>query len=324
MDFSTGIVGGPKRRISYQSIAEGLYVEPVPGRHAELAGSPSKKVIRNALTRLASEKPPLIVRRLPQDYLVFFLPLSFRDQSVQNRRGRGRAGGEDTPTGALSYDIPAPHEATPSDEGHTEIPRSGIHPVSDLISNLSSSCKSGGKESEVVAAAANDDFIPTTSEEWQSIFMSIFEYSFNRINSSKVISLFDNWCERRIPIKIVKTAVKTVRLRGKGKPGSPIYFTDIVNDLVTTHNANHSQTRLTSASPSPDPMSRIPCTRPGCDRLADRLVGIEHCCNECIDAEGGFVYALYRWGHDREPTEKELQRHTSRTQRFQQHQQHTN
>ena len=88
MDYATGLVG-IARGISYQGIAETLYVEPVAGRHSPTTGKPSLKAIRNAIAEL--EKAGLIERKSTSQKLIFFLPLAVRDQSVQKRRGRGGA-----------------------------------------------------------------------------------------------------------------------------------------------------------------------------------------------------------------------------------------
>lgn len=51
MDVATGLVGTAKRRISYQSLAEEMYVDPIPGVRG--SGSPSKTQLRRAITALA-------------------------------------------------------------------------------------------------------------------------------------------------------------------------------------------------------------------------------------------------------------------------------
>ena len=51
MDVATGLVGTHKRRISYQSLAEEMYVDPIPGVRG--SGSPSKTQLRRAMMALA-------------------------------------------------------------------------------------------------------------------------------------------------------------------------------------------------------------------------------------------------------------------------------
>lgn len=89
MDYGTGVVG-IARGISYQSIAEALYVEPVRGRHA--SGAPTKKAVRVAVDALVAAG--ILVRMdhpTRRDALVFRCVFAVTDQSVQNMRGTSGA-----------------------------------------------------------------------------------------------------------------------------------------------------------------------------------------------------------------------------------------
>lgn len=83
MDFATGVVG-VKRRISYQSISEELYVEPHQGIKG---GSPTINELRRAIQWL--ERAGLVTRNAAsnkgQKQLVFQLVHASRDQSVRNK-----------------------------------------------------------------------------------------------------------------------------------------------------------------------------------------------------------------------------------------------
>lgn len=82
VDYKTGIVG-IKRGISYQSIAEELYIEPHVGM--QHTGSPSKQKIRRALQGLI--KAELISSIKHEKKLVFKCSLLTRDESAQNKAG---------------------------------------------------------------------------------------------------------------------------------------------------------------------------------------------------------------------------------------------
>jgi hypothetical protein len=71
MDYNTGIVGGKKRRISYQSIREEMYIVPRRGVSRSDTGSQTKSEIRRALKHL--ERIGLIEKISPKndDHLVF-------------------------------------------------------------------------------------------------------------------------------------------------------------------------------------------------------------------------------------------------------------
>lgn len=86
VDYATGIVG-VKRRISFASLEESLYVEPVQ-RRGETA-APTKKQIRVMLDQL--KRAGLIERMGADKPLIFRLPLLSQDNSVQNLMGTSRA-----------------------------------------------------------------------------------------------------------------------------------------------------------------------------------------------------------------------------------------
>ncbi len=81
MDYATGIVG-QKRRISYQSLAEELYIEPHKGYQS---GSPCKSKIRRGLKGL--ENAGLISKVEGECGLVFKCALATWDFSAQNKVG---------------------------------------------------------------------------------------------------------------------------------------------------------------------------------------------------------------------------------------------
>jgi hypothetical protein len=82
MDYQTGVVG-IKRRISYQSISEEMYINPHCGIEKSETGSPNKAKIRRALTRL--EKIGLLEKINNKDYLIFKCVFAKRDYSVQKQ-----------------------------------------------------------------------------------------------------------------------------------------------------------------------------------------------------------------------------------------------
>lgn len=79
MDKHSSIVG-VKRRISYQSLSEALYVEPHPGIQS---GSPSKAQLRRALKGL--ERAGLISIQSVEKQLILKCLLAGKDNFVQNK-----------------------------------------------------------------------------------------------------------------------------------------------------------------------------------------------------------------------------------------------
>jgi hypothetical protein len=78
MDRKTFIVG-IKRRISYQSLSEALYIEPHPGIQS---GSPSRQQLRRVIKGL--ERSGLIHIQSTDKHLVLKCRLANTDNSVQN------------------------------------------------------------------------------------------------------------------------------------------------------------------------------------------------------------------------------------------------
>lgn len=87
MDGETQITG-IKRGISWQSLSEEMWIDPVRGSTAS-AGSPSKKKLRCAARRLLRKG---LLDVLSEDkQLIFKCVLASRGYSVKNMKGRGRA-----------------------------------------------------------------------------------------------------------------------------------------------------------------------------------------------------------------------------------------
>lgn len=132
MDFSTCVVG-VKRKISWQSLSEELYIEPVAGILTTETGSPGKQQIRRAAKEL--ERVGLIEIKSSGTRLIFKCLLATRDKSVQNQA-------DTRPTPFL--DIGKPRRNTVK-QGVSEVEKSqavpphfaqaDTPPVSGIISN---------------------------------------------------------------------------------------------------------------------------------------------------------------------------------------------
>ena len=85
MDTATRIVGITSP-ISYRSIREDIYAEPIRGRHTDKSGSPTIKAIRSAIENII--EAGLLEKRTAESSLVFFLPfatLSHLGHEMTNR-----------------------------------------------------------------------------------------------------------------------------------------------------------------------------------------------------------------------------------------------
>ena len=83
MDYSTGIVGGSKRRISLRSLQEIMFVNPRSGVLKKNTGIPHESKIRRAIKQLTEIG---LIRAISRGkYLIFELPFATRDQSARKQ-----------------------------------------------------------------------------------------------------------------------------------------------------------------------------------------------------------------------------------------------
>jgi len=108
MDYGTGVVG-VRRKVSWQSLSEALYIEPHQGIKG---GSPTKKELRGALVWL--QKAGLLSANLSQRNLVFECLLASRDNCARKKVGRSE--------GALVGTLKALSDSS-NDEGLSEMDR---------------------------------------------------------------------------------------------------------------------------------------------------------------------------------------------------------
>ena len=136
-DYATGVAGGPRRRISYQSLAEAVYVPPMPGTRESFQAS--KQQLRRALRRLESTGAVEIQSEARQ--LILRLPLMETDQSAYKQADTRPTQGRHTQADTQA-DILNPHSCGDS-EGkadtqadtrptHPNPCQADIHPVSGI------------------------------------------------------------------------------------------------------------------------------------------------------------------------------------------------
>lgn len=128
MDYRTGTVG-IVRGVSWQSIAEALYVEPHQGETD--SGTPDKSRVRRAAARL--EKAGLVVLRSMDKRLVFQCLLADTDQSAPNKPDTNptqtRHSEADTATPNNGAAFPAEPDTNPT---HPEPAEPDTPPVSGI------------------------------------------------------------------------------------------------------------------------------------------------------------------------------------------------
>lgn len=191
-DYETGIVGGPKRRVSYQSLAEAVYVPPTPGTREEFRAS--KQQLRRALKRL--ESAGVVEVQSEGRQLILRLPLMETDQSAQNQadtrptQGRHTKADTQADTPKTHSDGLSEHRADTQADTRPTHPgpsQADIHPVSgvreDSPPNGGSSCTKrdsrarGPEASAVITLPLNDGtkytVIAQDRDHWQELYPAV-------------------------------------------------------------------------------------------------------------------------------------------------------
>ena len=164
MDFETAVVGW-RRGISIQSLREETFVEPVPGRHSHLTGSPSRKAVINSLESLVSAG--LLERRPAKKRLVYLLSLALSDKSSQKRRGIGGAeeghGRSGTENKSKNNNLDNRTGIGGAEEGHG---RSGTPPLSVINTHTVRP-----RENSQDKCTIEDEWVPS-KDTLEQVFMS--------------------------------------------------------------------------------------------------------------------------------------------------------
>lgn len=131
MDYQTGIVGGRKRRISYQMLMEISEQHPVQGSNVN-RGTLSRSALRSSIGELQRAG---LVQPIDNNskYLIFRLMLADSDQSVQNKNDHRTT--KEQPCKS-DHDEPSNHNGFDGMNDHRTTnplpPKNDIHPISDI------------------------------------------------------------------------------------------------------------------------------------------------------------------------------------------------
>lgn len=134
MDFQTGLVGASVG-VSWWALREDMFVEYAQGRRREDSGTPTEKMVRNKLDRLADLG--LVESRTSYRKLVFFLPLAHKAEIRLKKVGRtlvGQAG--QTLAVSESLDTQCGNDVYPQEAGRTDTREVG-HTSGIRVNNLS-------------------------------------------------------------------------------------------------------------------------------------------------------------------------------------------
>ena len=221
MDYKTGITG-IKRRISWQSLREELYVDPQPG--IKDSGNPTESKVRRAAEQL--EKEGIIHKILHPHHLIFECVLATRDKSVQKKA-------DIKPT--LQADIKADSQNPMPYIGifgkadiNTDILKSPFlekadtHPVSDI-----------NTEEKRWADTELDNKCPTAGE-WQQFLIERGFAMHYVLGKPKVMQMLKGWEAEKLTIANARTAFDCAENNLQGLPASPMYYAGFVKEVLLT------------------------------------------------------------------------------------------
>ncbi|HKJ87888.1 MAG TPA: hypothetical protein VKA48_05220, partial [Gammaproteobacteria bacterium] len=182
MDYESGVVGGPQRRISWRSLRDVLYVEP----HQGIAGgSPDRAKVRRLVQWL--EKAGLVARMESQDHLVFRLPLATRATSAQKKADPKPTPSRPPQTQPESRPTPDSEESPEqwgfeSDGVEKADPEADPKPTPQESQKADPHQGSGNPGTTTTphhrAPAREIEHVPASPQEWQELFVNEFGYSF--------------------------------------------------------------------------------------------------------------------------------------------------
>ena len=235
MDAETLLVGTSKRRISYQSIIETVYVEPNAGRERE--PRPTTKKIRVALAQL--EKASLIQSLGGHKYLVFKCVLAASDFQAQKKQGINGAQKRGTKQGTKK----------PSDDGAS----------AGLQGSEQGAKKPPFSEKEGTPQISNNNYyyppiVPPNVEmksamDWAQFFVQEYAFLFHEVQTAKTMPMFSRWVDQKVTVEEARAAVEVAHRKNNGRAGSPVFYRNFVEAELRKRSSkkkNHSSTRAKS------------------------------------------------------------------------------
>ncbi len=213
MDYKTGIVG-IKRKISYQSLAEEIYIEPIAGVKT---GAKSRQQIRRAVKSL--ERAGLITIKSSGKNLILNCVLAKTDGSVQNKADTRPTQEADTKADTdISKKTPEKTTTKPDfkEEGrhigrHIEIAQADTPPVSGIYNT-------GG----------GDNARDLMSDFKNLIYQGKYELRYPQTWDGKTISMISAWIRQGVTLAEAEIAMDNAKAKATTPIRHPAYYLQAV------------------------------------------------------------------------------------------------
>ncbi|MCG8004678.1 MAG: hypothetical protein JAY88_14660 [Candidatus Thiodiazotropha lotti] len=221
MDYATGIVGGPGRRLSYMAIAETVDFIPDKGSNVS-PDKPSKGRLRAVLRELVRSGLIEDAGSSKQAGLVLRCLLADTDQSAKNMN--------DTGTTQERHS----RNSTGSSNNNNNLGQRNDTGTTQHFSSMSATPPISGL-SENNSVAAEYIYPRACVDQRNGIYAALHKYFSNyqsQLSMPALERMVDNWVEQGVHGQHVERAVLSIRQRAAGFSCGPMYIRDAVIDVM--------------------------------------------------------------------------------------------
>lgn len=237
MNFQTGIVGGPERRISLKMLGELCHEEI----NRQLQEMPTKNAIRASIEQL---KRAGLIERIPdEDYLIFFLKKADKSKSVQNNN--------DTTT----TQQPHTHSNTVKTSNDKAFGvDSDTTTTQPQHSNNHTHQYTGNQDTTVLTILTREENFGSLQQNnssgamfWAEYFVNNHGFLIHEAQTAKTIPMFSSWVDRGVQIADVEMAIAAgnawlMRNGQTGPPNNPILYGKFLETILATKKGTKNET----------------------------------------------------------------------------------
>lgn len=234
MSYTTGIAGGPHRKLSYRAFAELIAVDPDWGSNRRRSDTPTVGHVRARVAEL--ERAGLVINHGSSRGrgLVFKLPLadtgSVRPEKEQHREQHREQHKEQHSGNVVNH--PKNREIKPveparNDTGNNagDNARNNTHQVNSTVLN---STDAGARGDE----AWPDDFQPQKSEEWGSFLGRERYWAYHRVSRPKMIVSYQHWIQLGLTVGDMRQIMASAEANLGRAPDGPEYYKPFAESYV--------------------------------------------------------------------------------------------
>lgn len=257
MDYKTGITG-IKRKISYQSLSEEIYIEPHQG--IKNTGSKSREQIRRAVKAL--ERVGVVTIQSNSKNLILKCNLAITDKSAQNKA-------DTKPTPQLTT------QADTSKTAKTSEKSAKSQPKADTQADIPQNEKA---DTPPISDTLHNITLPSAFE-----FLNLLAqqgYGLNQLHNNKTtLAMVHAWVKAKVTLEEAQIGINHVNAQRGSKPDTPSYYTKpILQVRKDFEKANQQVEEITNADNTTNP------SRPVRSNYPQRVTQTQGFYDECLPA----------------------------------------